>query len=110
MSVGLKWVSQRQHVKRTGIFCQESNVPPQVKSALRNWRTLAEKERLLTAIDVARVTGFSTETLAQWRSQGRGIPYFKLSRNVIRYRQCDLDDWLAARLIQVTTVPPARGA
>ena len=60
-----------------------------------------EAERLLTAVDVARITGLSTETLAQWRSQRRGIPFIKLSRNVVRYRQGDLDEWLAERLVRV---------
>lgn len=64
-----------------------------------------EAERLLTAGDVARITGLSPETLAQWRSQRRGIPFIKLSRNVVRYRRCDLDEWLAERLIRVEAEP-----
>lgn len=55
--------------------------------------------RLLTAEDVAEITGLSTETLAQWRSQRRGIPFLKISRNFVRYRQRDLDLWLADRLV-----------
>jgi predicted DNA-binding transcriptional regulator AlpA len=55
--------------------------------------------RLLTPDDVAEITGLSTETLAQWRSQRRGIPFLKISRNFVRYRQRDLDLWLADRLI-----------
>jgi predicted DNA-binding transcriptional regulator AlpA len=57
--------------------------------------------RLLTAEDVAGITGLSVETLAQWRSQRRGIPFLKLSRNVVRYRQGDLDAWLAERIVRV---------
>jgi len=64
-----------------------------------------EAERLLTAGDVARITGLSPETLAQWRSQRRGIPFIKLSRNVVRYRRSDLDEWLAERLIRVEAEP-----
>ena len=56
--------------------------------------------RLLTPEDVAEVTGLSTETLAQWRSQRRGIPFLKISRNRVRYRQRDLDLWLSDRLIR----------
>jgi predicted DNA-binding transcriptional regulator AlpA len=56
---------------------------------------------LLTAEDVATITGLSVETLAQWRSQRRGIPFLKLSRNVVRYRQGDLDAWLAERIVRV---------
>jgi len=66
-------------------------------------------ERLLTAIDVARITGLSTETLAQWRSQRRGIPFIKLSRNVVRYRHGDLDEWVAERLVTVNAEPSSSG-
>lgn len=58
---------------------------------------------LLTAEDVADVTGLSTETLAQWRSQRRGIPFIKISRNCVRYRQDDLQQWLQSRLIMTTS-------
>jgi predicted DNA-binding transcriptional regulator AlpA len=56
---------------------------------------------LLTAEDVAQITGLSTETLAQWRSQRKGIPFLKLSRNVVRYQQGDLDAWLAQHIVRV---------
>ena len=56
---------------------------------------------LLSAEDVAAITGLSVETLAQWRSQKKGIPFLKLSRNVVRYRQSDLDAWLAERIVRV---------
>ena len=61
--------------------------------------------KLLTAEDVAAITGLSTETLAQWRSQRKGIPFLKLSRNVVRYQQGDLDAWLAARIVRVEADP-----
>ena len=56
--------------------------------------------RLLTVEQVATITGLSVETLAQWRSQKRGIPYVKISRNCVRYRQSDLDGWLAERIVR----------
>jgi hypothetical protein len=58
-----------------------------------------KRGRLLTPEDVAQMTGLSTETLAQWRSQRRGIPFLKISRNCVRYRQEDLDFWLEERLV-----------
>jgi predicted DNA-binding transcriptional regulator AlpA len=60
---------------------------------------------LLTAEDVAAITGLSVETLAQWRSQRKGIPFLKLSRNVVRYQQGDLDAWLAERIVRVAVDP-----
>jgi predicted DNA-binding transcriptional regulator AlpA len=61
-------------------------------------RKLGNQE-LLKPEDVARVTGLSPETLAQWRSQKRGIPFIKISRNCVRYRQSDLDSWLIERTV-----------
>jgi excisionase family DNA binding protein len=61
--------------------------------------------RLLTPEDLAQVTGLSTETLAQWRSQRRGIPFVKISRNCVRYRQADLERWLEERIVRVENDP-----
>jgi predicted DNA-binding transcriptional regulator AlpA len=58
-----------------------------------------ENSRLLLAEEVAEITRLSVETLAQWRSQRRGFPYIKMSRNCVRYRQSDLDSWLAERTV-----------
>jgi hypothetical protein len=68
------------------------------RDAPRPTRLIA-MDRLLTAEDVALVTGLSVETLAQWRSQKRGIPFIKISRNCVRYRQADLDSWLVERTV-----------
>jgi predicted DNA-binding transcriptional regulator AlpA len=57
--------------------------------------------RLLTPEEVGKFTGLSIETLAQWRSQRRGIRFIKISRNVVRYRQTDLDSWIAERTVTV---------
>jgi predicted DNA-binding transcriptional regulator AlpA len=62
-------------------------------------KVFTTSSQLLTTTEVAGLTGLSVETLAQWRSQVRGIPYVKISRNCVRYRQCDLDDWLAERIV-----------
>jgi predicted DNA-binding transcriptional regulator AlpA len=61
--------------------------------------------RLLRVEDVAGITGLSVETLAQWRSQRKGIPFVKLSRNCVRYRQQDLDRWLDERIVRVEQEP-----
>ena len=64
-----------------------------------------QRESLLRAEDVARITGLSVETLAQWRSQRKGIPFLKISRNCVRYRQADLDQWLDERIVRVERDP-----
>jgi hypothetical protein len=44
----------------------------------------AASSRLVTAEDVAAITGLSIEMLGQWRGHRKGIPFLKLSRNVVR--------------------------
>ncbi len=61
---------------------------------------------LLTAEDVARLTGLSVETLAQWRSQKRGIPYLKIGRTV-RYDRADVQGYLEGCRVSVS-VPRGR--
>jgi predicted DNA-binding transcriptional regulator AlpA len=48
---------------------------------------------LLSLEQVATLTGLSLETLAQWRSQKRGIPYVKLER-AVRYDPADVHTYL----------------
>jgi predicted DNA-binding transcriptional regulator AlpA len=64
-----------------------------------------QRTPLLRAEHVAEITGLSIETLAQWRSQRKGIPFVKLSRNCVRYRQADLDRWLEQRIVRVEVDP-----
>lgn len=66
----------------------------------------SSNSHLLTPEQVAELTGLSVETLAQWRSQKRGIPYLKISRNCVRYRQADLDAWLEAHVVRIDPLGP----
>jgi predicted DNA-binding transcriptional regulator AlpA len=59
--------------------------------------------RLLTTEDVAEIAGLSPETLAQWRWLKKEIPYVRLGTKCVRYRQSDIDAWLAKRLVSVAT-------
>jgi predicted DNA-binding transcriptional regulator AlpA len=78
----------------------KSSIQPETRKRDEN-SNRPPPDRLLTATDVAELTGLSVETLAQWRSQKRGIPYLKISHNCIRYQQSDLAIWLAARRVCV---------
>jgi predicted DNA-binding transcriptional regulator AlpA len=82
----------------------ESDRPPE-----RNLSGAANTARLLTPDDVAGQTGLSVETLAQWRSQKRGPNYVKISRNFVRYRQSDLDGWVAGRIVRTDQDRSDRG-
>jgi predicted DNA-binding transcriptional regulator AlpA len=46
--------------------------------------------------------GLAESTLERARVRGDGPPYVKLGRSV-RYRICDLDRWVAARLVSSTS-------
>lgn len=60
-----------------------------------------EATKLLTAEEVADLTGLSPGTLAQWRSQRRGIPYLKIGRTV-RYDVTDVESYLKGCRVSVS--------
>ena len=60
-----------------------------------------DSKRLLSAEDVAGMTGLSLDTLAQWRSQRRGIPYLKIGR-VVRYDPSEIHDYLEGCRVSVS--------
>lgn len=52
----------------------------------------------LTTAQVAAQVGFTTKTVANWRTltPPRGPSYFRVAGGRIRYRQSDVDDFLAS--------------
>ncbi len=58
--------------------------------------------RLLTAREVAVALGVSTETVLRWTRRG-DLPAFRLPGGAIRFRDGDLDEWLASRATSVDT-------
>ena len=56
---------------------------------------------LLTAEQVAKLTSMAIETLAQWRSQKRGIPYLKIGR-AVRYDAADVQKYLEGCRVSVS--------
>lgn len=50
------------------------------------------------ADEAARILGMSKSWLYQLRAKGEGPKYIKLSHNVVLYRVCDLEDYLAANI------------
>lgn len=50
----------------------------------------------------AKYIGLAASTLEKKRVEGGGVPFVKLGRSV-RYRVCDLDAYLAARVISSTS-------
>jgi len=52
---------------------------------------------LLTPKEASAQLGLSPAALAQLRYTGGGPGYVKLTAKAVRYRQCDLDEWIATR-------------
>jgi excisionase family DNA binding protein len=52
--------------------------------------------RLRTAREVGDLLGVSTETVLRWTRRG-DLPAIKLPGGAIRFREDELDDWLAER-------------
>jgi excisionase family DNA binding protein len=53
---------------------------------------------LLTAAEVAKLTGFAEGTIRHFVSQRR-IPFIRMSARCIRFRRSDIDAWLGRQLV-----------
>lgn len=56
-------------------------------------------QRLLTPADVAEILAIPERTLASWRTRRQGPLFVRIGVHV-RYRRCDVDDWLATLVDQ----------
>jgi predicted DNA-binding transcriptional regulator AlpA len=54
-------------------------------------------DRLLDQRDAAKVLGVSVRTLERYRVTGMGPRFCRLGR-LVRYRECDLEDWVRSSL------------
>jgi predicted DNA-binding transcriptional regulator AlpA len=57
---------------------------------------------LISQKQAARILGLSPRTLERHRVAGTGPRYARLGR-LIRYRQCDLSDWVESSVIRSTS-------
>ena len=62
-------------------------------TVLTHEEAIAELEPLLSTSDVARITGRSVSTLEKDRLFGTGPAFVKIGR-LVKYRPCDLREWL----------------
>ena len=62
---------------------------------------------LLLPAAAAALLGVSVDTLADWRCRGGGPRYVRVGR-LIRYRDADLQAWLATRVCVNTGTYPRR--
>lgn len=59
---------------------------------------------LLTAREVADMLGVNPETVLRWTRRGE-LAGLRLPGGALRYRQGDLDEWLALRATVPATLP-----
>lgn len=59
-------------------------------------------DELLTTTDAARFLAMSPRTLEAYRRKGGGPQFVALSRNAVRYRRSDLDQWVTNRVASHT--------
>jgi excisionase family DNA binding protein len=53
---------------------------------------------LLTTKEAAAYLRLATPTLERFRLMGNGPAFCKMGDKAVRYREADLDDWVASRL------------
>lgn len=58
---------------------------------------------LMTEAQAAELLGFAPSTLRDWRYQGDGPRFVRVSARCIRYRRCDLDAWVESRVVTSTS-------
>lgn len=59
---------------------------------------MKEKVRFINDNEVSVITGLSVQTLRNWRSQSKGIPYVKVGRSV-RYSYQDVIAYMEERIV-----------
>jgi len=62
-------------------------------------------DALLFTTEAAFLLGLSPRTLEAFRLRGGGPPFIAVTPKAVRYRRCDLDDWITARRRVSTSAP-----
>lgn len=57
---------------------------------------------VMNTAEAAKYVRLGKPTLDRFRLTGEGPPYAKLG-GAVRYRRCDLDEWLASRIVRSTS-------
>lgn len=66
---------------------------------------MTENQGIMTEKQAANFLSLTPRTLQAWRYRGDGPQFIRISRRCIRYRRCDLDQWLEQRLTGSTSEP-----
>lgn len=66
-----------------------------------------EDEALYAESVISRNLDCEVKTLQAWRSRGGGPPFVKIGR-LVRYRGCDVKQWITSRTVRSTSELPSR--
>ena len=66
---------------------------------------MSNADRLETPAEAAKRLRLTERTLADWRYRGCGPQYVRLSGRAVRYRQSDVDAFIASRTVTSTSSP-----
>ncbi|MGJ8532446.1 MAG: helix-turn-helix transcriptional regulator [Alphaproteobacteria bacterium] len=58
---------------------------------------------LINETQAAEYLGYTIRALQNWRLRGGGPQFIKVSARSIRYRRCDLNEWIEAHVRQHTS-------
>ena len=61
--------------------------------------TSVEIDDLLRPVEAAKLLGVTARTLKDWRRDGRGLPFVRLTPRAIRYRRQDVARFIESRRI-----------
>lgn len=61
-----------------------------------------DKMEMLKVSEAASLLGMQKRTLDAWRGLGKGPAYHVVGKKAIRYKRCDLEDYLNKRKIDVS--------
>ena len=66
-------------------------------------RPAAKATELIDEATLSALTGIAQSTLRNWRCQGRGPRFIRVSRRCVRYARDEVDAWIAARTVRSTS-------
>jgi predicted DNA-binding transcriptional regulator AlpA len=62
-----------------------------------------DPDQLMDERMAASILCYSVRALQNWRHRGGGPKFIKVSARSVRYRRCDLLDWVEARVVANTS-------
>ncbi len=72
-----------------------------------------QETQYITGPNLARRLGLKPQTIRSWRLSGYGPPYIRLGDRIsgrVLYRIADVEQWLAARVVESTAAERAKAA